>query len=233
MKGALKDLEQDGWTFNIKFQRWPFFLKGRQPDVDHWYAKMGFPPNTERGQLEDAGKMGGKGDAQIDGLYAESGLSPRNKEATRRKIWTDTMPAHKLAQYAATESFDKGEKVWWTLGQNFFMGKETDIRPIRLDDMQLLMEVAEKAGLNLDAARNVLETEAFEQEIVRKVDEVHRLGINSIPLLIFEVEERAPGAWTSSRASPFRKVHHGSGNQKAFRAILEELHQVCSNKQSG
>jgi len=231
VKGALSDLERDGWTFNINFQRWPFFLKGRQPDVDHWYAKMGFPPNTERGVLEDAGKMGGQGDVPIDRLYAESGLSPRNKEATRRKIWTDTMRAHKLAQYAATESAAKGEVVWWTLGQNFFMGKETAIRPIRLDDAQLLMEVAKKADLNLEAVRNVLETDALEKEILDKVDLVHSLGIHSIPLLVFEVEELAPGSWTShAQRSKFRKVHHGSGNMEAFRAILEELHQACSGQ---
>lgn len=228
MKGALEELEKDGWEFNVNYQRWPFFLKGRQPDVDHWYAKMGFPPDTERGQLEDVGKMGGKSDEGIDRLYAESGLSPRNKEVTRRKIWTDTMRAHKLAQYAATESYEKGEAVWWTLGQNFFMGKETDIRPIRLDDANLLMEVAEKAGLDLDAARNVLDTEAFEQQILYKVDQVHNLGIHSIPLLIFEVEELAPGSWISAGKSKFRKVHHGSGNKQAFRTILEELHQACS-----
>lgn len=231
MKAAVADLEADGWKFNINFQRWPFFLKGRQPDVDHWYAKMGFPPNTERGQLEDAGKMGGKSDHQIDQLYAESGLSPRNKEATRRKIWTDTMRAHKLAQYAATESFDKGEDVWWLLGQNFFMGKETDIRPIRLDDTQLLMEVAEKAGLDMDAARRVLEGNAFEQEILRSVDMVHRLGIHSIPLLIFEVEGLASSSWTSDpQNSYFRKLHHGSGNKQAFRTIFEELHRACSDE---
>lgn len=227
MKGALSELEHDGWSFNINYQRWPFFLKGRQPDVDRWYAKMGFPPNTERGQLEDAGKMGGQSDVGIDRLYAESGLSPRNKAGTRRKIWTDTMRAHKLAQYAATESSEKGEKVWWTLGQNFFMGKETEIRPIRLDDTQLLMEVAEKAGLNLDTARDVLESDAFEMDILRNVDQVHSIGINSIPLLIFEVQELAPGSWTSAQGSKFRKIHHGSGNKQAFRAILEELHNAC------
>lgn len=228
MKGALNDLESDGWKFNINFQRWPFFLKGRQPDVDRWYAKMGFPPDTERGQLEDAGKMGGKGDVQIDQLYAESGLSPRNKEGTRRKIWTDTMPAHKLAQYAATESSEKGEAVWWTLGQNFFMGKETDIRPIRLDDTHLLMEVAEKAGLDLDATQKVLNGNALEQDILYKVDQVHAIGIHSIPLLVFEVEEFAPGSWLShAQRSKFRKIHHGSGNKQAFRTIFEELHNAC------
>lgn len=114
MKEALSGLEKDGYEFNVNYQRWPFFLKGRQPDVDQWYSKMGFPPDTERGQLEDAGKIG-KSDAQIDKLYVESGLSPRNKEVTRRKVWTDTMLAHKLSQYAATESSEKGEKVWCTL----------------------------------------------------------------------------------------------------------------------
>lgn len=203
-------------------------MKGRQPDVDHWYAKMGFPPNTERGELEDAGKMGGQSDVQIDRLYAESGLSPRNKQGTRRKIWTDTMQAHKLAQYAATESSEKGEKVWWTLGQNFFMGKETDIRPIRLDDTRLLMEVAEKSGLDLDAARGVLESDAFEQEILHKVDQVHGLGIHAIPFLVFEIEELAPGSWINAPRSNFRKIHRGSGNMEGFRAILEELHRSCS-----
>jgi len=188
---------------------------------------MGFSPDTERGQLEDAGKMGGKGDVGIDQLYAESGLSPRNKEGTRRKIWTDTMRAHKLAQYAATESSEKGETVWWTLGQNFFMGKDTEIRPIRLDDSQLLTEVAEKAGLNLEATRNVLESNAFEEEILHKVDQVHGIGVHSIPLLIFEVDGLAPGSWISGKQSKFRKIHHGSGNKQAFRTILEELHRAC------
>lgn len=229
MKGALAELERGGWKCNINFERWPFFLKGRQPDVDAWYASKGFGPNTERGEMEDAGKMGGQGDVQIDLLYAESGLSPRNTEGTRRKIWTDTMPAHKLAQYAASESSEKGEAVWWTLGQNFFMGKETDIRPIRLDDMQLLMEVATKAGLDLEAARKVLEGKALEQEILDKVSQVHKLGIHSIPMLIFEVEGLAPGTWTShGQKSKFRKVHHGSGNKNAFRSILEELHIACA-----
>lgn len=229
MKGALSELERDGWKFNINFQRWPFFLKGRQPDVDAWYAKMGYPPNTERGQLEDAGKMGGKSDEGIDRLYADSGLSPRNKEGTRRKIWTDTMPAHKLAQYAATESLAKGEAVWWTLGQNFFMGKETDIRPIRLDDPNLLLEVADKAGLNLDAARSVIDGGGeFDKEILYKVDQVRNLGIHSIPLLVFEIEKLAPGTWLSGPASKFRKTHHGSGNKQQFRAILQELHEASS-----
>lgn len=221
-------LELDGWKFNVNFQRWPFFLKGRQPDIDQWYAKMGFPPNTERGQLEDVGKMGGKGDESIDRLYAESGLSPRDKVATRRKIWTDTMRAHKLAQYAATESSDKGEKVWWILGQNFFMGKETQIRPLRLDDTHLLMEVAEKTGLDLGAAQKVLESDAFEREILQKVDQVHGLGVHSIPLLVFEIEDLAPGSWISTPRHKYRKVHHGSGNKLAFRAIFEELHQACN-----
>ena len=46
------------------------------------------------------------------------------------------MRAHKLAQYASTESSDKGEKVWWTLGQNFFMGKDTKIWLIQSNSIQ-------------------------------------------------------------------------------------------------
>lgn len=170
--------------------------------------------------------MGGPSDAGIDRLYEESGLSPRNKEGTRRKIWTDTMPAHKLAQYAATESSEKGEIVWWTLGQNFFMGKDTDIRPIRLDDQQLLMEVADKAGLDIEAASKALDSQELDQQILHQVHQVHKLGIHAIPFLVFEIEPLVQDSWTSASRSKYRKIHKGSGNRKAFRAIFEELHQV-------
>merc|ERR1712125_238003 len=97
--------------------------------------------------------------------------------------------------------------------------------------MGLLMEVASKADLDLEATRKVLEGITLEQEILDKVATVHKLGIHSIPLLIFEVEGLAPGSWTShAQKSKFRKVHHGSGNMEAFRAILEELHQACSGQ---
>lgn len=214
--------------FDVEYQRWPFFLKGRQPDVDRWYAEKGFPPNTTRGQLEDAGKMSATSDASIDALYVDCGLSPRNKEATRQKIWTDTMQAHKLAQYAATESPEKGEIVWWTLGQNFFMGKDTDLRPIRLDDSQLLMEVAQKADLDLQAVGDVLGGSSFEKQILHQVDQVHSLGIHAIPFLVIEIPQLVSDSWTSGKKSPYRKLHRGSGNRASFQAIFEELHRSCS-----
>lgn len=90
------------------------------------------------------------------------------------------------------------------------------------------MEVAEKAGLDLRATRNVLQSNAFEEDILRKVEQVHGLGIHAIPFLVFEVEGLAPGSWVShAQQSKFRKFHHGSGNIEEFRSVLEELHRAC------
>jgi len=222
---ALNELEKEGMEFDLNYSRGPFFLKGTQEDINKWYASMGLPNDAPRWKVAQIRKMN---DAPIDNLYAEAGMSPRNSTATDTKIWTETMTAHRLCQYAATESSEKGELMWIALSRRFFMGKDTDIRPIRLDSREMLMECAEYAGLNLDEARRVLDGDAFRQDVLEKVDQVHAVGINSIPVLVFEVEGMAQGSWLRNSESSYRKIHHGSGNKASFRAVFQQLHAACT-----
>lgn len=224
MKLALKELEKDGMTFNLTYSRGPFFLRGGKKEIDQWYASMGLPNDAPRWKVAE---IKGMNDAPIDALYSEAGLSPRNTDATDTKVWTETMTAHRLAQYAATESNEKGEAIWTALSRRFFMGKDTDIRPIRLDSREMLMECAELAGLNLEKTQQVLDSDAFAQEINKKVGQVHAIGINSIPLFVFEIQDMVKDEWLSCKKSPYRKLHHGSGNPAAFRDVLEQLHAAC------
>lgn len=174
----------------------------------------------------------------MDTLYSQAGLSPRNIEATDSKIWTETMTAHRLAQYAATESPEKGELMWTALSRRFFMGKDTAIRPIRLDDRELLMECAVFAGLDLEKAAQVIDGGIVsEKEIYDAVDRVHAVGIHSIPVLVFEVDGMVKGAgdrisWLSGGRSPYRKIHHGSGNKGCASMVqmLQDLHQACTER---
>ena len=99
------------------------------------------------------------------------------------------------------------------------MGKDTAIRPIRLDSHELLLECARFAGelapphcdsilvlswipvctyaqcatgLDMEKATRVLEGELVsEEQIYREVEKVHAAGINSIPQLVFDVEGMA------------------------------------------
>jgi len=236
---ALSQLEKtQSLKYNIQVSRGPFFLKGSTKEqLDAWYASKGLPNDAPRWKV--AAQNQARWDAQdasMDALYTQAGLASRNKEATDSKIWTQTMTAHRLAQYAATESPEKGELMWTALSRRFFMGWDTAIRPIRLDDRRLLMECAEFAGVDLEKAAEVIDGGIIsEKEIYDAVDQVHAVGIHSIPVLVFEVEGMVKGAgdrvsWLTGAQSSYRKIHHGSGNNgcQGMVQMLRELHQACT-----
>jgi predicted DsbA family dithiol-disulfide isomerase len=166
----------------------------------------------------------------FDNLVASSGLSPRNKAVTDHRISTCTMQAHRLAQYASTESNEKGELMWIALSRRWFMGKDTDIRPIRLDSREMLLECAEYAGLDMEKAKRVLDGEIISDDaIYREVEKVHAAGIHSIPQLVFEVDGLAQGDWLTAPRSQYRIIHGGSGSKESMKKCLMQLHQAACN----
>eukprot|EP00746_Dinoflagellata_sp_MGD_P098158 gnl/MRDRNA2_/MRDRNA2_39506_c0_seq1.p1 gnl/MRDRNA2_/MRDRNA2_39506_c0~~gnl/MRDRNA2_/MRDRNA2_39506_c0_seq1.p1 ORF type:complete len:165 (+),score=26.91 gnl/MRDRNA2_/MRDRNA2_39506_c0_seq1:393-887(+) len=157
----------------------------------------------------------------MEKLFAQAGVGPCYWDSQ----FADTMDSHRLAWYAATESPEKGELMWKSLSRRYFEGKDTKIRPIRYDNHELLMECAEEVGLDLQQARQVLQTNKFHQEIMDVVHQMHSVGINSIPVLVFEVDGVAAGSWLQNPKSKGRMIHHGSGNKDEFSAILQKLHK--------
>jgi len=138
------------------------------------------------------------------------------------------MQAHRLAQYAATESNEKGELMWIALSRRWFMGKDTEIRPIRLDSREMLLECAAYAGLNMENAKRVLNGEIISDACIhREVEKVHTAGIHSIPQLVFEVDGLANGHWLTAPDSQYRIIHGGSGSKESMKACLVRLHQAA------
>jgi len=127
---ALKELQAEGLSFNLTYSRGPFFLMGSQANIDADRDRKGLPrdaPNYMVWPRKDNKPSG------MDNLMTEAGLSPRNTAVTDHRIMRDTMPAHRLAQYAAKyESNEKGERMWFALSRRWFMGKDTQIHPVRL-----------------------------------------------------------------------------------------------------
>lgn len=214
--------------FDVNYSRGPFFLTGSQKQIEADKAKYGLPPDADNLAVTKA-KYPNDWQTRgqfFDNLAAESGLSPRNKDVTDHRISTSTMQAHRLAQYATTESNEKGELMWIALSRRWFMGKDTDIRPIRLDSRDMLLECAEFAGLNMDNAERVLDGEIIsDADIYREVEKVHAAGIHSIPQLVFEVEGLAKGHWLTAPKSKYRIIHGGSGSKESMKACLAQLHQ--------
>jgi len=227
---ALTELEKEGIAFDIKYSRGPFFLLGSQEQIEADKAKYGLPADADNLAVFQAKNPN---DWQtktfwFDNFLAQSDMSPRNKDVTDHRISSTTMHAHRLAQYAATESNEKGELMWTALSRRWFMGKDTEIRPIRLDSREMLLECAEYAGLNMENANRVLDGQLVsDADIHREVKKVHAAGIHSIPQLVFEVEGLANGDWLTAPDSQYRIVHGGSGSKESMKACLTKLHQAA------
>lgn len=211
-------------TFDMTYSRLPFFLRGDQEVINRWMASIGLPPDAPRYKIAE--KMNWKDD-YIDSLFAQAGLSPRDPETTRHKQMADTMDSHRLGLYAASISSEKSEKLWNAFSRRYFMGKDTNLRPIRLDSHTMLLECAEEAGLDLNEARRVLGSDLYRCDILDMVQSFKAAGIQSIPVVIFEVDGVAQGPWLGSPRCRGREVFNGSGKRHDFYAILRRLHKDC------
>lgn len=223
---ALNEMEKKGISFNVTYSRGPFFLMGSQKDIDDDNRRLGLPLNATNKERMQAKGWDGK---MMDRLFAQAGLPPKNKAVTDERITAPTMSAHRLVQWATTQDNQKGEAMWHALSRRWFMGMDTDIRPIRLDSRELLLECCRVAGIDEQEAGRVLDGEAgpTEAEIAEEVAKVHAVGIHSIPNIVFEVEGLAKGSWLYEPETPYRTVHHGSGSCASFQDCLERMHQAC------
>eukprot|EP00746_Dinoflagellata_sp_MGD_P059362 gnl/MRDRNA2_/MRDRNA2_25346_c0_seq1.p1 gnl/MRDRNA2_/MRDRNA2_25346_c0~~gnl/MRDRNA2_/MRDRNA2_25346_c0_seq1.p1 ORF type:complete len:212 (+),score=31.02 gnl/MRDRNA2_/MRDRNA2_25346_c0_seq1:112-747(+) len=208
----------------MAFRRCPFFLRGDQGVIDRWMASIGLPPDAPRYLISE--RMNWKDD-YIDSLFAKAGLSPRDKETTKMKQMADTMDSHRLGRYAASVDSEKCEQLWRALSRRYFMGKDTQIRPIRLDNREMLLECAAEVGLDTKEALKVLETDVYRKEILDEVEQMKAAGVNSIPVIVFEVDGVAVNSWLRSPKSRGREIFQGSGSRQDFYAILRRLHAAC------
>jgi len=230
----------------MEFRRLPFFLRGEQKNIDKMLADYGLPPDAPRGVVMEKMGMGGPTGGGIWTLFDQAGLD--RDDAVNTVQYSDTMNSHRLGWYATSVSPEKGELMWRSLSRRYFQGKDTAIRPIRLDNRAMLLECAAEVGLDIAEATRVLDSDAYRTEIQSLVKQMHRAGINSIPVLVFEVEGVAKGNWmqdpraadaagrgsrqSSSTMAKGRMIHHGSGSKSAFRSIMQQLHKDCSSPPS-
>jgi predicted DsbA family dithiol-disulfide isomerase len=223
---ALKELEeQDGLTFNLTYERQPFFLRGSQQNIDRWMAELGLPKDAPRGEVMK--KMGwDRPGAGIDLAFEQAGIK-RNMETVNAVQYSDTMNSHRLAWYAGSVDREKGERMWQALSRRYFEGKDTEIRPIRLDNRAMLLECAEEVGLDTKEAERVLDSDLYRKEIVEVVEAMREFGINSIPVFCFEVDGIAQGSWLENPKSRGRMFHHGSGSAVDFYRVFQQLHNSC------
>lgn len=101
------------------------------------------------------------------------------------RIW-NTFDAHRLLAWART----LGRQL--ELKQALFKSNFTDQRPS--SDHAALIDAVREAGLDGDAARAVLTSDAFAEEVRAEEDEWRRQGINAVPSVILNQRWLLQGA---------------------------------------
>mmetsp|Transcript_45060 Transcript_45060/g.90944 ORF Transcript_45060/g.90944 Transcript_45060/m.90944 type:complete len:166 (+) Transcript_45060:160-657(+) len=115
---------------------------------------------------------------------------------------TDTMDSWRLALWA--EGQGRGEELLGAVGRRYFEERR------QLADHAMLLEAVEEVGLNTSEARDVLNSDAFFQDVVRHYHwAVEEQGIHSIPLFLI-----------SDPSGTFREAVHGSASVEEFAKVL-------------
>jgi predicted DsbA family dithiol-disulfide isomerase len=106
------------------------------------------------------------------------------------KIGPNTLDAHRLIHWAVVEDRQKQEAVVSALFKaNFEEGRN-------IGDHEVLLDIAEKAGLQRSVIAALLASDADSSVILSEIDAAQRMGVNGVPFFIFDQQYAVSGAQT-------------------------------------
>ncbi|MDL2398661.1 DsbA family oxidoreductase [Rhizobium mayense] len=151
-----------------------------------------YPPEgvDQKKALEQ--KLGGaervaQGHKMLTDLGREVGI---NFDFDAIKIGPNTLDAHRLIQWAGTEDREKQEKVVTALFKaNFEEGRN-------VGDHTVLLDIAEKAGLDRSVIATLLSSNADRDLIIGEIDAAQKIGVTGVPFFIFDQQYAVSGAQT-------------------------------------
>ncbi|NLR96046.1 DsbA family oxidoreductase [Rhizobium sp. P38BS-XIX] len=151
-----------------------------------------YPPEgvDQKKALEQ--KLGGaqrvaEGHKMLTDLGHEVGI---NFDFDAIKIGPNTLDAHRLIHWAVTESREKQDKVVNALFKaNFEEGRN-------VGDHAVLLDIAEKAGLDRSVISTLLASDADRDLIIAEIDAAQKIGVTGVPFFIFDQQYAVSGAQT-------------------------------------
>ncbi len=106
------------------------------------------------------------------------------------KIGPNTLDAHRLIHWAMVEDRDKADKVVNGLFKaNFEEGRN-------VGDHAVLLDVADKAGLDRRVTASLLASDADKVLVVEEIEAAQKMGVNGVPFFIFDQQYAVSGAQT-------------------------------------
>ncbi|QRM45523.1 DsbA family oxidoreductase [Rhizobium sp. BG4] len=106
------------------------------------------------------------------------------------KIGPNTLDAHRLIHWAMIEDREKADKVVNGLFKaNFEEGRN-------VGDHAVLLDVADKAGLDRAVTASLLASDADKVLVVEEIESAQKMGVNGVPFFIFDQQYAVSGAQT-------------------------------------
>lgn len=104
------------------------------------------------------------------------------------KIGPNTLDAHRLSLWAHAEGREFQDKVVNGLFRaNFEEG-------LNIGDHAVLIDVAEKAGMNRDVVTKLLASDADKDTVVAEIDAAQQMGVSGVPFFILDQKYAVSGA---------------------------------------
>ena len=105
-------------------------------------------------------------------------------------VVANTFDAHRLIHFARAhglqdEAMERLFRAYFTEGRN-------------VDDLATLIELGTEIGLDADALRAALESDAYTAEVNADIEEARQLGISGVPFFVFDRKYAVSGAQEST-----------------------------------
>ncbi|HEY4566662.1 thioredoxin domain-containing protein [Planococcaceae bacterium Storch 2/2-2] len=142
----------------------------------------------------------------------------------RTSEWTmaNTFNAHRVTKYAAEEG-KENEMV-----ERFFSSYLEEAKKIGTDEV--ILSIAEEAGLNVEKVKEVLEGEAYADEVRQDIAEAKQVGVQGVPFFVFNRKYAVPGAMpTESFVEVIQKVAEEEGLEAKPQVLDIEGSGMCTD----
>lgn len=100
----------------------------------------------------------------------------------------NTIPAHRLIRFAQRPEIDKANAVTDLLFDAYFLNGQL------IGELETLLDIGEKAGIDRDALKAYFETDEDADEILAEDQHARRLGIGGVPCFIIDGKYALSGA---------------------------------------
>jgi len=203
----------------LNVTRHPYSFQGDSPS-----GGVGRPEGQEKTWHESLlGYVGGDASVRDHAEETMRELGRRAGIELDYNVQTNWQPIDSQRLMIWARRFGKAELYMSSIARRHFEERQS------ASHRATLLAAAEEAGLDVEAARDFLNTDELREEVWKSYgDTIHKKGIRSIPYFVFNSSVTNGGPFRNGTGKPV--IVNGSGDQQQFLAVFEQLLREVERK---